>query len=69
MIPLPSYGYGAVPRSRFAFGRITATQARTNTANQLSDDLEQENQQTEKEEKHTEAAEEFEAYSRLPILH
>ena len=35
-IPLPTYGYGATRRSRFAFGRISAAQARTNTANQLS---------------------------------
>ena len=34
-IPLPSYGYGATRRSRFAFDRITAAQARTNTADQL----------------------------------
>ena len=34
-IPLPTYTYGATRRSRFAFGRITATQARTNTAAQL----------------------------------
>jgi len=33
-IPIPSYGYGATRRSRFAFGRITANQARTNTAKQ-----------------------------------
>ena len=35
-IPRPTYGYGATRRSRFAFGRITASQARTNTANQLN---------------------------------
>ena len=34
-IPLPSYGYGSTRRARFAFGRITPTQARTNTANQF----------------------------------
>ena len=32
-IPLPSYGYGSTRRARFAFGSITPTQARTNTAN------------------------------------
>ena len=31
IIPLPTYGYGATRRSKFAFGRITAAQARTNT--------------------------------------
>ena len=31
-IPLPVYQYGACRRARFAFGRITASQARTNTA-------------------------------------
>ena len=34
-IPIPSYGYGATRRSRFAFGRITAHQARTNTAKHI----------------------------------
>ena len=29
-IPAPTYGYGATRRSRFAFGRITAAQNRTN---------------------------------------
>ena len=32
IIPLPSYSYGASRRAIFAFGRITAPQARTNTA-------------------------------------
>ena len=34
-IPTPSYSYGAVRRSRFAFGRITSSQARRNTALQF----------------------------------
>ena len=34
-IPTPSYSYGAVRRSRFAFGRITPSQARRNTALQF----------------------------------
>ena len=41
--------YGAIRRSRFAFGRIAATQARKNTANQLRDEPEQDIQQTVKE--------------------
>ena len=31
-IPIPSYKYGACRRDRFAFGRVTTAQARTNTA-------------------------------------
>ena len=38
-IPLPTYGYGAIRRARFAFGRITQAQARTNTANQFRQQL------------------------------
>ena len=34
-IPLPSYGHGSTRRARFAFGRVTTQQARTNTANQF----------------------------------
>ena len=34
-IPLPSYSYGACRRARFAFGRISASQARTNTAEHI----------------------------------
>ena len=49
-IPLPSYSYGAVRRSRFAFGRITPLQARKNTALQFRNEqeptiLEQDNAQ------------------------
>ncbi len=32
-IPLPTYRYGAIRRERFAFGRITQSQARKSTAN------------------------------------
>ena len=39
-IPLPSYGYGATRRSRFAFGRITTAQARANTAERNKDKIE-----------------------------
>ena len=39
-IPIPSYSYGAVRRSRFAFGRISPLQARINTANQLKNGFE-----------------------------
>ena len=39
-IPLPSYGYGAIRRSRFAFGRTTTAQARANTAKHYKDKIE-----------------------------
>ena len=42
-IPIPSYGYGATRRSRFAFGRITTLQARTNTARHFRPSTPEEN--------------------------
>ncbi len=38
-IPIPSYGYGAVRRGRFAFGRISPLQTRKNTAYQLRNEF------------------------------
>ena len=42
-IPIPSYGYGATRRSRFSFGRITTTQARTTTARHNKPNIIEEN--------------------------
>ena len=36
-IPKPSYGYGSTLRSKFAFGKVTNSQARKNTADQNRD--------------------------------
>jgi len=59
-IPIPSYGYGATRRSRFAFGRITANQARTNTAKHYKPNtLEEEHPNEDTFQEHTEPEEEY----------